>query len=159
MYEAMQEVGRLIARAGCTVATGAYGGAGMEAPVRGARECGGRIVGYTMLHKPSNKTFDDYGEVADCAHQHHLGFSGPAIPEIQYGIRLGSLLSADGFIVGAGGGPGTAVELLAFINLAAKFWEQPKKLAILHPKNVAIIGWCQAMLDTFEIFQNQTKKL
>lgn len=53
-------------------------------------------------------------------------------PEIQYGIRLGNLLTADGFILSAYGGPGTMVELLTIINLNTKMWkEKPKRFTIL----------------------------
>src|SRR5258707_13562904 len=46
-YQAAQETGALLARAGCTVITG--GGPGiMEAANRGAFEAGGRFVGWTI---------------------------------------------------------------------------------------------------------------
>lgn len=45
-YAAARRVGELLARAGCTVVTGGYGGV-MEAASRGAREAGGRTVGIT----------------------------------------------------------------------------------------------------------------
>ena len=41
LYDAMVEVGRLLAQLGCTVQTGGFGGTGMEAPARGAREANG----------------------------------------------------------------------------------------------------------------------
>lgn len=53
-YDAMVEVGRLLAQRGCTVITGGFGGAGMEAPAKGAKEAGGTAIGYTMLGKPGN---------------------------------------------------------------------------------------------------------
>ena len=45
-YQEALELGRLLARAGFTVATGGYGGT-MEAASRGARESGGHVIGVT----------------------------------------------------------------------------------------------------------------
>lgn len=45
-YEAARDCGRLLARAGYTVATGGYGGA-MEACSRGAADAGGKVIGVT----------------------------------------------------------------------------------------------------------------
>ena len=45
-YQEAQELGRLLAGAGYTVATGGYGGT-MEAASRGAKEAGGRVIGVT----------------------------------------------------------------------------------------------------------------
>lgn len=45
-YQEALELGRLLAGAGYTVATGGYGGT-MEAASRGAKEAGGRVIGVT----------------------------------------------------------------------------------------------------------------
>ena len=129
----MVEVGRLLAQRGAIVLTGGFGGSGMEAPARGAKEAGGRAIGYTMLDKPGNEFLTD--EI-DCSTQLVKRLTIPLgseelEPELQYGIRLGNLLIADGFILGADGGLGTMVELLAIMNLNSKFWATPKRLAVL----------------------------
>ncbi len=126
-YDAMVEVGRLLAERGCTVITGGFGGAGMEAPAKGAMNAHGKTVGYTFLRKPGNPYLE---KTIDC----QLRFMGSDFlsPEQQYGLRLGSLLEAEGFIIAAQGGPGTMVELMAIINLNTKLWrEKPKRFAVL----------------------------
>ncbi len=140
-YDAMVEVGRLLAERGCIVVTGGFGGAGMEAPVRGAREAGGKVFGYTMLGKPANEYLAEYG---DCQF-----FGETRLPiELQFGTRLGHLLESDGFIICAGGGPGTMVELIAIINLNIKLWkEHPKRFAILMPKDMKCEGWGNGMIE------------
>lgn len=45
-YELAQEVGRLLARAGYTIANGGYGGT-MRAAAEGAAEVGGKVIGVT----------------------------------------------------------------------------------------------------------------
>lgn len=143
-YDAMVEVGKLLAQGGHIVLTGGFGGAGMEAPARGAKEAGGKTVGYTMLGEKPNQWIM---EVGDCAAQYHIGFSAPPIVEVQYGMRLGSLLAADGFIISASGGPGSMVEFMAIINLNAKIWLQLKKIAILRTKaQDGSKGWDYSML-------------
>lgn len=155
-YDAMVEVGRLLAQTGHTVLTGGFGGAGMEAPARGAKLAGGKTVGYTMLGKQPNEWIM---EIGDCAAQFHLGASAPPIPEIQFGIRLGSLLAADGFIMAAGGGAGSMLELMGIINLGSKIWETPKKTAILQTRGVEIKGWDYGMLQQLEDWGMLPKKV
>jgi len=141
MYDAMLEVGRLLATLGYRVATGGFGGSGMEAPARGARVVGGTAIGYTMLGKKPNAFIT--AEV-DCSRIPYLTIP----PEMQYGIRLGRLLEADGFIIAANGGPGTMVELLAIINLNYKFpaWKaNPKRFTLLNPSYG--VGWDAKMGD------------
>jgi predicted Rossmann-fold nucleotide-binding protein len=143
-YLVAQEAGRLLAQRGFAVATGAYGGV-MEAAAKGAKEAGGTTIGYTMLGIKPNQWIT---QVGDCAAQFHIGFSTPPIPEIQYGLRLGSLLAADGFIIVAGGGPGTMVELLAIINLNLKLWgKTAKRLAILEVPGMPSGHWDSDTLD------------
>lgn len=146
-YDAMVKAGGLLAKQGFTVVTGGFGGAGMEAPARGAKEAGGVTIGYTILGKKPN---DWIMQVGDCAAQYHIGFSAPPISEIQYGMRLGCLLSADGFIIAADGGAGTMVELMAIINLNNKVWkEKPKRFTILdvRKKRKPDQGWNGHMLN------------
>lgn len=136
MYDAMQEVGQTLARVGVTVITGGFGGSGMEAPAKGSQLAGGKSIGYTLMGLPANPHLS---EVVDCSKE-------SSCPEIQFGIRLGHLLSADAFIVGAAGGAGTLVELMAIINLNAKFWKEKKKVVILKPNFLQCPGWDESML-------------
>ncbi|MFC1623647.1 LOG family protein [Patescibacteria group bacterium] len=122
MYDAMQEVGKLLAKNGITVLTGGFGGSGMEAPAKGVQSSGGKSVGFTLMGIPGNQYLS---ETVDTKKQSD-------IPEIQFGIRLGNLLSADGFIISADGGAGTMTELMAIINLNAKFWKPSKPVVILN---------------------------
>lgn len=153
-YDTMVEVGRLLAQRGCVVATGGFGGAGMEAPARGAAAVGGKTVGYTIFGKQGNAYLS---ETVDCRKQYIkvkqyvcVG-EEPHIeppPEVQYGVRLGNLLTADGFIIAADGGPGTMVELMAVINLNYKLWkERPKNVAILNINGEDSNEWNAGMLD------------
>lgn len=137
MYDAMQEVGQTLARTGATVITGGFGGSGMEAPAKGAQIAGGKSIGYTLMGLPANPHLS---EVVDCSRESNC-------PEIQFGIRLGHLLSADAFIIGAAGGAGTLVELMAIINLNAKFWKEKKRVVILKPHSLKCPGWDDEMLQ------------
>lgn len=151
-YDAMVEVGRLLAERGLIVATGGFGGAGMEAPAKGATTAGGKAIGYTMYGMSGNPYLS---ETVDCREQYTKSTVGPsrtATPsEVQFGVRLGNLLVADGFIIAAEGGPGTMVELMAIIVLNHKLWKkEPKHLAILKVKGVEGKGWGSNMLDRLE---------
>lgn len=149
-YDAMVEVGRLLAERGLTVATGGFGGAGMEAPAKGATTAGGKAVGYTMYGMSGNPYLS---ETVDCQRQYvDPTKEASRLPsEVQFGVRLGNLLAADGFIIAAEGGPGTMVELMAIIVLNHKLWKkEPKRLAILKVKGVEGKGWGSDMLDRLE---------
>lgn len=137
LYDEMMRVGQLLAESGVVVITGGFGGAGMEAPAKGAQSVGGKTIGYTFMGLPTNPYFS---EVVDCDKE-------GSCPEVQFGTRLGHLLSADGFVVGVNGGPGTMVELMAIINLNAKFWKVQKKVVILRPNSVKTIGWDDLMFQ------------
>lgn len=145
LYDAMMQVGKLLAESATVVITGGFGGVGMEAPAKGAQEAGGATVGYTFMGLPANPHFS---EVVDCG-------ADSSSPEIQFGIRLGHLLSADGFVIGANGGTGTLMELLGIINMNAKFWPKPKKTAILTTADscwnsemlTQICRWCSVPED------------
>jgi len=122
LYEAMKTVGRLLALRGVGIATGAFGGIGMQAGPEGAA---GEVplTGYTYGGKPANSYIS---EVVDC------GALASNIPfDADYCVRLAGLLSSDAFIIAGGGGPGTFLELIATINFNQKFWNPMKRMAIL----------------------------
>lgn len=141
LYDEMVEVGRLLARSGYAVATGGFGGIGMEAPARGARKVeGATVVGYTMRGKKPNQFIT---ELVRCEGARFSEFEDPV--EFQYGRRLASLLTSDAFIIAENGGPGTMVELMAIINLNYKVWKPEKRFAILgYP--AASGGWASNMV-------------
>ena len=120
IYSLMQEAGRLVAEQGVVVVTGAYGGA-MEAAVRGARRACGEVIAFALTSKPVCALL----ETREVRSWNNLPL------EVQFGLRLGNLLSSGGFIMGASGRTGTMVEFLSFVNLASKFWTDPKRLSIL----------------------------
>ena len=144
-YDAMVKVGALLAEHGVDVLTGGFGGAGMEAPaygVRVARMLSGvaaQAIGYTLWGKPGNADLtrivpaDTFGLVVRGCSGISDSASIPLAPELQYGLRLGNLLSADGFILMLDRcGVGTMVELFAVLNLMAKKWPKgSKRLALL----------------------------
>ncbi len=146
MYDAMCQVGRLLDQGGHEVLTGGFGGAGMEAPARGVwEESAGtrRAKGYVLGGNPANS----YVDAVDCG-----SLGGPGVNfsiEQQFGLRLGCLLEADGFIL-LGGGPGTMLELLGFINLNFKLWEYTKRLAILSPPRRTALGMDEDMVVTID---------
>lgn len=118
----------------------------MEAPAKGAKEAGGRAIGFTMLDKPGNEFLTQRIDSSI------IGRVEESV-EVQYGARLGLLLSSDAFIIAAGGGPGSMTEFFAIANLNAKIWRPKKFVAILRlPNSVyGMNGWDKEMLDAFEI--------
>ncbi len=138
----MKLVGELLARRGVGVATGAFGGIGMRAPAEGAAQTGTNvpIVGYTYGSRSANKYVH---ETVDC-HEMSKGLPFDA----DYCLRLAGLLSSDAFIVAAGGGPGTFLELIATINFNQKFWTPMKKVAILDVRRTGT--WDHSMLNTLK---------
>ena len=124
-YDAMVEVGRLLAKRVVRVVTGGFGGIGMEAPARGVKEAEGVVVGYTMWGKRGNE-FLTY-----TSPQHRESTN----TEMQFCLRLGHILQSDSFIIARDQwGPGTIMELLGIINLNLKLWMpsgKGKRLAIL----------------------------
>lgn len=144
VYNAMERVGAMAAMRNIRIITGGFGGAGMEAAASGATSNGGKAIGYTMLGLPGN---DFLSEVVDCS----TWVDQPLPKEVQYGVRLGRLLQADGFILAAGGGMGTMVELMAIMNLNTKMWrEQPKRFAILRPEGFQGVDWSYALFNQLE---------
>lgn len=136
LYDSMIEVGRILAEKGVEVLTGGFGGSGMEAPAKGAQSANGKSTGFTLMGIPGNEYLTN---IVDCSLESDC-------PEIQFGIRLGHLLSADAFVIGAGGGPGTMVELMSIINLNGKFWKKKKRVVILHPSSFQTTGWDASMI-------------
>jgi len=156
MYEAMRRVGALLAKKRAEISTGAYGGMGMKAPLEGAK-AGDQLsvrMGFTFLDLPANKLVN---WVMDC-HRLTEGiiFPGINVPFLGFGIRLVGLLSADGFIIAAGGGIGTFLEFIATILFNTKIWGRTwlgkrydkKRVAILYPpKAKGIKGWDEDMIQ------------
>jgi uncharacterized protein (TIGR00725 family) len=142
MYDAMAEAGRLLAQAGHIVAGGGFSGAGMEAPCRGARQAGGETIGYTFGGWEANKYL--MAEI-DCRYEFIKPQSETPLA-VQFGVRLGLLLEADAYIIGAGGSEGTMVELMAII--ASHRFGKAKNTAILRP--IEVSGWDEQMLDQLQ---------
>jgi predicted Rossmann-fold nucleotide-binding protein len=144
LYNEMVLVGRLLAARGVGIATGAFSGIGMQAPLEGARGSGFGvpIVGYTYGSRAANPYVTD---VVDCR------ALANAIPfDSDYCLRLAGLLSSDAFIVAGGGGPGTFLELIATINFNQKFWSPMKRTAILEPRDTSM--WNKTMLDALKLW-------
>ena len=142
-YDAMQEVGRLLVQKEFAVATGGFSGTGMEAPAKGATDAGGKSIGYIAFYKRGNKYLS---ETIDSSRL----FGQSVVKEIQFGVRLGKLLLSNGFIIAAGGGPGSMVELMTAINLNYKLWkDDPKPIAILRV-NDSQPGWNNQMIEQLE---------
>jgi len=150
----MVKVGRLLVEKSYTVVTGGFGGVGMEAPARGASEAGGTAIGYTTFGFEGNgfltREVDCRQLYVEVSHTVKVGGEAPHLeppPEVQSAIRRAMLLSADAFIIAAGGGSGTMVELMAIINNNHRIWEdRPKYVAILKPVGVDCEGWDISML-------------
>jgi len=156
MYEAMKKVGTLLAEKGVEISTGAYGGIGMKAPLEGAKD-GDQLsvrMGFTFLDLPPNRLVN---WVMDC---HRLAkgiiFPGINVPFLSFGLRLVGLLSANGFIIAAGGRIGTFLEFIAIILFNTKIWGKTwlgkhyakKRVAILYPSQAkGIRGWNEDMIQ------------
>lgn len=147
-YDAMQEVGRLLAAERVVVVTGGYGGSGMEAAARGASESGGSACGYTL----------------ECSTKQPNPYLAPIIPsdaflsvEKQYCERLGSLLQSDGFVVDpTDDTPGTLIEFFSVMNLNMKFWkDSPRPVVVLRPPPEGrAIGSFEHIIITFCLTQS-----
>jgi predicted Rossmann-fold nucleotide-binding protein len=139
VYEEMKTVGRILATRGIVVATGAFGGIGMQAAAEGAMTSGGRTVGYTYQGWSPNPYIT---ETVDCQ---SLAKNTPF--DADYCLRLAGLLSSDAFIVAGGGGAGTFLELVATINFNQKFWNSLKRTAVLELRGTGENAWNEAMLS------------
>ena len=142
LYSEMMIAGRLLALRGVGIATGAFGGIGMQAPAEGARASGSQVpvVGYTFGSRVANPYLTD---VVDCR-----ALANTVPFDADYCLRLAGLLSSDAFIVAGGGGPGTFLELIAVINFNQKFWNPMKRIAILEPREAGF--WNNAMIESFK---------
>ncbi|MDD5031768.1 MAG: hypothetical protein PHR36_01850 [Patescibacteria group bacterium] len=152
MYKAMKRVGRLLAKQGVKIATGAFGGPGMKAPLEGAQEQDAESarIGFTFLGLTVNPHVNHTVDCEEIAKT--VTFPGMKIPFIGFAFRLIGLLSSDGFIIGAGGGIGTFLELVALILFNTKMWKRSntqKRVAILFPPEIKsiITGWDEKMLQ------------
>lgn len=156
MYEAMKKVGALLADRNIDISTGAYRGIGMRAPLEGAKakdQLSVRI-GFSFLKMPANKSVN--WEIDCYKLTKSIIFPGINVPFLSFGIRLVGLLSADGFIIGAGGGIGTFLEFIAIILFNTKIWGRTwfgkqynkKRTAILYPSEAqSIKAWDEKMLE------------
>ena len=142
LYEEMRLVGKLLALRGVGIATGAFGGIGMQAPCEGARETDEAvpITGYSYGSIPANPYIKQLVSCQSLAE--HIPF------DAAYCLRLAGLLSSDAFIVAGGGGPGTFLELAAIINFNHKFWNPMKRIAILELSTSG--GWDNSLLDALK---------
>lgn len=153
-YKAMEKVGCLLAEKKCIVTTGGFDGI-MKAAAKGAIEAGGQTVGYTMLGKKSNSYISTTVDCRRLLYSMMYGEKEEPDVAVQYGMRLGCLLAADGFIIPAGGGPGTMTELMAIINLSSKIWKTPKRAAILSIDEAHLnYKWDARMLLALEELEN-----
>ncbi|MEK7586504.1 MAG: hypothetical protein AAB453_01390 [Patescibacteria group bacterium] len=139
-YNAMMEVGGLLAKRGVTVFTGGFGGVGMEAPARGAGNAGGKSEGFTMWGMKGNPYLERCFDCRTEYSKHAFTEDGfPTLhypePEVEFGIRLGLLMEQDAFIVAWDTTSlGTMIELMTIIKLNIALWipgGKPKRLAIL----------------------------
>lgn len=146
-YAAMKQVGLLLAQGGHTQINGAFGQA-LEASSEGAHEGDGNVIGYTMMGMPGNPHLNSLVDCREAYIRRGVQHEEELPIEIQFGVRLGNLLTADGFIVAAGPSTGTFIELLSVIAFNARPWkEHPKRLAILNPMGMRCPGWDGVMLE------------
>lgn len=136
LYNKMVQVGRILAEREIAVVTGAYGGVGMEAPLRGASSAGGTTVGYHMGRhscKDPNKFISDLQDASLNGTEETLPPGSLAYSNASdtYVRRLGYLLHSDAFIIAAGFDLGTLVEISVLVNLNEKGLWTPKRIVIL----------------------------
>lgn len=113
-YQVAERLGRLLAEAGWTVATGGHDGA-MAAVSRGAREAGAHVVGVTM---PGPQGRSPNAWVAE------------ERPADDLFARLRMLLDADAWIAVAGG-VGTLAEIAVAWNLMQNAHVAPRPLIVV----------------------------
>ena len=154
IYQAMIQVGRLLAQKGIEIVNGGHGGI-MEAVLKGAQEFdpeSKRIGVPLMFFKPNR--------FVNCIWRHGqstslLHFNNVETPIQCLFFRLAALMSADAFVIAAKGGIGTLLELVALIELNTKIWGKEwfkksyprKKIAILVPESVG--SWERDILNVF----------
>src|SRR5262245_55060527 len=142
LYQEMVLLGKLLSLKGVAIATGAFGGIGMQAAPEGAARTGSKtpVTGYTYGSMSPNAYVTDH---VDCR---ALAANIPF--DAAYCVRLAGLLSSDAFIVAGGGGPGTFLELAAVINFNKKFWNPLKRIAILEIRERG--GWDNSLIDALK---------
>lgn len=116
-YMLAEEVGRLLAEAGFTIANGGYGGT-MEAAAKGAAEVGGKIIGVTCSAFKSN-TANKY--------------VSRTIVTASLNERLDTLIRLGQAYIVLPGGTGTLLEL-------AKVWEFKNKGFLEKDKPIIFVG-------------------
>ncbi|MBI4095204.1 MAG: hypothetical protein HY435_03365 [Candidatus Liptonbacteria bacterium] len=134
-YDAMKLVGILLAAKGARIITGGYGGSGMQAPIEGVYHGRGHSTGYVLACR--KKDPNPYlGNVVVCGKDVVVEPNNEAM---QYSLRLGLLLQADGFVVDPSDPTfGTAVEFFSVVNLNEKFWQKNQKPIVLFSERYRI---------------------
>ncbi len=136
-YHAARRLGRLLAKAGYTVASGGYGGL-MEAVSEGARSADGPVVGFTAPAVfPGRAGVNEY--VTD------------ERPADSLTERIHRLLDEADAVVALPGSIGTLTELMSAWNLAfvAPFsGEQPKPIVAVGSPWADIVPYLTERLDT-----------
>jgi hypothetical protein len=139
-YELSELVGRALAARQCRIINGGYGGA-MEATAVGARNEAGKrkqpaqitgvLLGQDVTKSEPNEFLTATVNAGDMLQGLHEDYQ---VPACQWGLRIGTLLSADGAIAIANRVPeldGTLIEVLAFAHLSRRgLLDRTKRLAI-----------------------------
>ncbi|RMD84949.1 MAG: LOG family protein [Candidatus Dadabacteria bacterium] len=115
VYRSALVLGRLLAKRGAVVACGGYGGV-MEAVSRGARQAGGRVIGYTVAAWTERRPNQYLSEEHRCADLYE---------------RLRCLIDGSRAMVALGGGIGTLVEVLLAWNLLFTGMLPPRPLIVV----------------------------
>jgi uncharacterized protein (TIGR00730 family) len=113
-YRDAQQVGALLAEAGFTICTGGYLGV-MEAASRGARECGGRVLGVVMNQFKSEPN----------------RFLTDKVAPPHFYERLQQLITRSVGFIAIRGGMGTVTELSLVWNKIQTRVIQPRPLVLL----------------------------
>ncbi len=111
-------LGRLLAEAGATVACGGYAGT-MEAVSRGASDCDGRVIGYTLDGMAGRRANRYLSEERRCTTLYQ---------------RLESLIHGSDALVAVGGGIGTLVEVFLAWNEIYLGLIDPRPLIVVGPE-------------------------
>jgi uncharacterized protein (TIGR00730 family) len=124
-YELAYETGRLLARAGLTIANGGYGGT-MLAAAKGAAEAGGKTIGVTCSAFAGSEANE---------------YINREIVTRSLDERLDTLIKLGQAYVVLPGGTGTLLEL-------AKVWELKNKGFIKADKPIILVGgFWKALID------------
>lgn len=129
-YLVAKEAGKLLAQAGWTVVTGAYGGI-MAGANEGVNEVGGRIIGFHLGSLVSEPPVGSFTELVDCS----MGPEEILTAEEADGLRLGQLLSSERFlwVIDSYAGSGTMTELSRYISARQSYWKTKRYGSILYP--------------------------